>query len=190
MSRWCATSPAALHAFRSQDLETVRRHLEQVQHFAPNHVARNGMAKIKQHASEIEYVRMACELAQAGKKLVAARRAIEAWRQLVDPALPEVQNAFKEVASGLRQAEELAARAAQAGAWRPAGRAQPLPQEPGHCGRPARGLAGLNRCPPDAPTNLECTSWVIGSASPGRRQPPTAWARSASPRGRRVSRPD
>ena len=36
------------------------------------------------------------------------------------------------------------------------GRAQPLPQEPGHRGRLARdALAGLNRCPPDAPTGLE-----------------------------------
>ena len=47
----------------------------------------------------------------AGKKLVAAKRAVEAWRKLVDPSLPEVREAWKEVTSALRQAEELAARA-------------------------------------------------------------------------------
>ena len=103
---------AALHAFRSLDLAAARTHLEQVQSYAPHHVgARNGMAKIRQHAADIEYARMAWELAHSGKKLVAAKRAVDAWRKLVDPALPEVREAWKEVTSALRQAEELAARA-------------------------------------------------------------------------------
>ncbi len=115
---------AALHAFRSLDVDAARMHLEQVQSYAPHHVgARNGLAKIRQHAADIEYTKMAWELAVAGKKLVAARRAVEAWRRLVDPSLPEVREAWKGVSSALRQAEDLAARAALAGAYRPPGRA-------------------------------------------------------------------
>jgi len=145
---------AALHAFRSLDLDAARTHLEQVQSYAPHHVgARNGMAKIRQHAADIECAKMAWELAHSGKKLVAAKRAVDAWRKLVDPALPEVREAWKEVTSALRQAEELAARS-QAGACRSTGCAQPLPQEPGHRGRLARRLDRSEPLParrPDRP---------------------------------------
>jgi len=147
---------AALHAFRSLDLETARTHLQQVQSYAPHHVgARNGMAKIRQHVAEIEYTRMAWELAHAGKKLVAAKRAVEAWRKLVDPSLPEVRDAWKEVTSGLRQAEELAARARKLERVDPPA-ARSLYRK---CLDIAADLpdaqAGLSRCPPDAPTGLE-----------------------------------
>ena len=125
---------------------------------------------------------MAYELAVAGKKLVAARRAVEAWRKLVDPASPEVQAAWKDVVAGLRQAEELAARArklervdppAARGFYRKSLEiAADLPE----------ALAGLSRCPPDAPT---------GPRGPGARRPDPAlldaaprrmaWGRSPSP---------
>ena len=130
---------AAQHAFRVHDMAAARVHLEQVQKFAPHHVgARNGMAKIRQHEADVEYSRMAYELAVAGKKLVAARHAVEAWRKLVDPASPEVQAAWKDVVVGLRQAEELAARARKLERTDPAGGAAALPQEPGDRRRPAR----------------------------------------------------
>ena len=142
---------AAQHAFRLHDLKTAREQLEQVQKIAPQHVgARNGMAKIRQHEVEVEYAQAAWELANSAKKLVEAKRAVEAWRKLVDPTLPEVREAWKEVTAGLREAEELAARARRLErADPPAARvlyrqsleiAVDLPD----------ALAGLNRCPPDS----------------------------------------
>ncbi len=147
---------AALHAFRALDLDAARTHLEQVQNYAPHHVgARNGMAKIRQHAADIEYTRMAWELAHAGKKLVAAKRAVEDWRKLVDPSLPEVREAWKEVTSALRQAEELAARARKLErADPPAARSLYRKSLDIAADLPA-ALVGLSRCPPDAPTDLE-----------------------------------
>jgi hypothetical protein len=146
---------AAQHAFRCHDMDSARMHLEQVQKYAPHHVgARNGMAKIRQQQTDIEYARMAWELALSGKRLVAASRALEAWRKLVDPSSPEVQAAWKEVIKGLRQAEELAARArrlervdppAARGFYRKSlDIAADLPE----------AVAGLRRCPPDAPAGL------------------------------------
>src|SRR3954469_632782 len=69
------------------------------------------MARIRQQEADIESIRMAWELAVAGKKLVAARQAAEAWRKLVGPDQPEARDAWKEAVTGLRQAEERAARA-------------------------------------------------------------------------------
>jgi hypothetical protein len=147
---------AAQHAFRVHDMASARAHLEAVQKFAPHHVgARNGLAKIRQHEADVEAAKMAYELAVADKKLVAARQALETWRKLVDPSSPEVQSAWKEVITGLRQAVQLAALArklertdppAARGLYRKALEiATDLPD----------ALAGLGRCPPDAPTALD-----------------------------------
>ncbi len=147
---------AALHAFRSLDLETARAHLVQVQSYAPHHVgARNGMAKIRLHETEIEYAKMAWELAYAGKKLVAAQQAIESWRKLVDPSLPEVRDAWKEVASGLREAEELAARARKLERSDPPAARSLYRKSLDIAADLPEALAGLNRCPPDAPAGLD-----------------------------------
>ncbi len=147
---------AALHAFRALDLDAARTHLEQVQSYAPHHVgARNGMAKIRQHAADIEYAKMAWELAHAGKKLVAAKRAVEAWRKLVDPSLPEVRDAWKEVSSALRQAEELAARARKLERVDPPAARSLYRKSLDIAVDLPDAQAGLNRCPPDAPTGLE-----------------------------------
>ncbi len=147
---------AALHAFRSLDLEAARSHLEQVQSYAPHHVgARNGMAKIRQHAADIEYAKIAWELAHAGKKLLAAKRAVEAWRKLVDPSLPEVRDAWKEVTSALLQAEELAARARRLERVDPPAARSLYRKSLDIAADLPDALAGLSRCPPDAPTGLE-----------------------------------
>lgn len=147
---------AALHAFRSLDLDAAHAHLERVQSFAPHHVgARNGMAKIREHAASIEYARMAWELSQAGKKLVAGKRAVEAWRKLVDPSLPEVREAWKEVTSALRQAEELAARARKLERADPPAARSLYRKSLDIAADLPNALAGLSRCPPDAPSGLE-----------------------------------
>ncbi len=152
---------AAQHAFRLHDLRTAREHLEQVQKFAPQHVgARNGLAKIRQHEAEIESARAAWELANSAQKLVQARCAVEAWRKLVDPTLPEVREVWKEVTAGLRQAEELAARARRLERVDPPAAQVLYRQSLEIAVDLPDALAGLNRCPPDAPTELEL--WVQG----------------------------
>ena len=173
---------AAQHAFRCHDMDSARMHLEQVQKYAPHHVgARNGMAKIRQQQTDIEYARMAWELALSGKRLVAASRALEAWRKLVDPSSPEVQAAWKEVIKGLRQAEELAARAGGSSGWilRPRGafiarawRLRPT------CPMPWTVFAAARRTLRPA---LWCSRWETGSGCPGRPLPRMAWDRSPSP---------
>ena len=113
------------------------------------------MAKIRQHEADMEYSRMAYELAVAGKKLVAARHAVEAWRKLVDPAAPEVQAAWKDVAVGLRQAEELAARARKLERIDPPAARELYRKSLEIAADLPDALAGLMRCPPDAPTALD-----------------------------------
>ena len=98
---------------------------------------------------------MAWELAHAGKKLVAAQRAVDAWRKLVDPALPEVREAWKEITSALRQAEELAARARKLERVDPPAARSLYRKSLDIAADLPDALAGLNRCPPDAPTGLE-----------------------------------
>jgi hypothetical protein len=146
---------AAQHAFRSHDLAGALEHLERVQKYAPHHVgARNGMAKIRQQQAEIDQAKMACELALAGKKLVGAKRAVEAWRKLIDPALPEVQQVWKEVTSGLRQAQELASRARKLERVDPSAARNLYRQSLEVAVDLPDALDGLNRCPPDAPSGL------------------------------------
>ena len=67
-SLWCIISPRPSMPFVAMTWTTARKHLEQVQKYAPHHVgARNGMAKIRQHQADIEYARMAWELAFQGR---------------------------------------------------------------------------------------------------------------------------
>jgi hypothetical protein len=147
---------AALHAFRSHDLTTAREHLEQVQKYAPHHVgARNGMAKIRQHEADVEYFRATCETALAGRKLLAAKKAVDAWRNLADPALPEIRDAWKRVSSGLREAGELAAKARKLERVDPPAARGLYRKSLDIAGDLPDALAGLQRCPPDSPSNLE-----------------------------------
>jgi hypothetical protein len=147
---------AAQQAFRNYDLVTAREYLRQVQKYAPRHAgARNGMARIRQHEADIEYARMAWELAVAGRKLVAARQAAEAWRKLVGPEQPEVRGAWREAVSGLRQAEALAARARKLERVDPPAAREHYRRSLEIAADLPEALAGLNRCPPDAPSGLD-----------------------------------
>lgn len=147
---------AAQHAFRARDLAAAREHLEQVQRYAPHHVgARNGMARINEREIEIERAKAACELALAGKKLVAAKRAIDDWRKLVNATDPEIQDAWKEVNSGLREAEDLAARARKLERVDPAAARNLYRRSLEFAADLSDAQAGLLRCPPDAPSGLE-----------------------------------
>ncbi|WP_168221816.1 fibronectin type III domain-containing protein [Aquisphaera giovannonii] len=146
---------AAQQAFRDRDLATARENLEQVRRYAPQHPgARNGLEKIREREATIEQVRLACELAMTGRRLVAARRAADSWRRIDDPARPEIRAAWEEIASGLRKAESLAARGrALERVDPPAARAFYRRSLEAAADLPA-ALTGLERCPPEGPTNL------------------------------------
>ena len=172
---------AAQHAFRCHDMDAAREHLEQVQKYAPHHVgARNGMAKIRQQETDIEYARMAWELALAGKRLVAAWRAWRPGGSWSIRPLPEVQEAWKEVQGP----------ASGRGACGPGSQLERVdPPRPRSLYRKSLeiaadlpdALAGLRRCPPDAPAGLESRRrWETGSGSPGLHRRRMAWGRSPS----------
>ncbi|MGC8638264.1 MAG: hypothetical protein ACP5XB_00120 [Isosphaeraceae bacterium] len=147
---------AAQHAFRTHDLTAAREHLEQVQKYAPHHVgARNGLAKIKEQEVAIDRARMACELAHSGKRLVAARRALEDWRKLVGSTTAEIQEIWKELRTGLRQAEDYAAQARKRVRTDPSAARSLYRQSLDIAADLPDALAGLERCPPDAPSALE-----------------------------------
>lgn len=154
---------AALHAFRSHDLDAARRHLEEVQRYAPEHVgARNGMAQVAQREREIDAIRAAFEQAEAGVRLVEAARALAAWRKLVAPGSIEVAAAHDRIAERLRKAEALAAKARRLERVDPP-EARRLYARSLHLAAdlPA-ALAGRKRCPPDAPTNLDARVSAAG----------------------------
>ncbi|WP_165250084.1 hypothetical protein [Paludisphaera soli] len=147
---------AALHAYRSHDLAAARRHLEEVQRYAPQHVgARNGMARIVDREREIDQLRMAFELAEAGGRLSAAAKALASWRRIVAAGSPEVAAARDRIVERLRKAETLAAKARRLERVDPAesrrlyGRSLALAAD-----LPA-ALEGIVRCPPDPPSNLD-----------------------------------
>ena len=104
---------AAQHAFRNFDLARALEHLERVQEFVPNLAgARHGIAKIRQRQIDITQAQLAYQTARTGGRLVAARAAVETWSRLVNPASPDLQAAWSELAQDLSRAESLAARAA------------------------------------------------------------------------------
>jgi len=147
---------AAQNAFRNFDLARALEHLERVQEFAPNLAgARNGVLKIRQRQADIARVHLAYETARTGGRLSAARAALEAWSRLVDPASPDLQAAWSELAEGLRRAEALAARARNAERTDPAAARALYRQSLAIAADLPDALAGLKRTPPDSPTALD-----------------------------------
>jgi len=147
---------AAQNAFRNFDLARALEHLQRVQEFAPNLAgARNGVLKIRQRQADIARVQLAYQTARTGGRLSAARAAIEAWSRLVDPASPELQAAWSELAQGLRQAETLAAQARNVERTDPSAARALYRQSLAIAADLPDALAGLKRTPPDAPTALD-----------------------------------
>ncbi|OJW19229.1 MAG: hypothetical protein BGO49_12090 [Planctomycetales bacterium 71-10] len=147
---------AALHAFRTHDLATARRHLEEVQRYAPEHVgARNGMARIAEREREIQELRAAFEQAEAGARLVEAARTLREWKKLVAPGSIEIAAAHDRIAERLRKAEALASKARRLERADPP-EARRLYARSLHLAVDlAAAVEGQRRCPPDAPTNLD-----------------------------------
>jgi hypothetical protein len=146
---------AAQHAFRVRDLDAAQAHLERVQEFAPHHVgARKGIAKIRERRAEIDRAKAAWETATATGRLVAAREAVGAWTRLVDPSTPELKAAWADVSRRLRDAEALAAKARALESSDPRAARALYRQSLAIASDLPDALAGLERCPPDPPTDL------------------------------------
>ena len=89
--------------------------------------------------ADIEHARMACELAVAGKKLVAAAAGRRGLAEARRSGSPEVQAGLEGDRRGPAAGRGARGPRPQARAGRSAGCAGLLPQEPGDRGRPARG---------------------------------------------------
>jgi len=147
---------AALHAFRSHDLDGARRHLEAVQRYAPQHVgARNGLSRIAEREREIDEARMAFEQAEAGGRLAAAARALAAWRRIVPARSPEVAAARDRIAERLKKAETLASRGRRLERTDPPEARRLYLRSLNLAADLPAAVQGLIRCPPDPPTNLD-----------------------------------
>ena len=146
---------AAQHAFRLHDLKTAREHLEQVQKFAPQHVGgRNGILKIRRHQVEIEYAQAAWQRARSATE---AGRGQRRRGSLAEARRPDLTRGLRGLEGGhcrpvpgrragrrARRLERVDPPAARALYRQSLEIAVDLPD----------ALAGLNRCPPDAPTEL------------------------------------
>ena len=154
---------------------------ERVLEFAPDLPGLgNGIAKIRQRQADIA-PRPAGLRDRAGRRPArAARAAVEAWSRLVDPASPELQAAWSELARDLRRAEALAARARNLERSEPAAARDLYRQSLAIAADLPEALAGLERTPPDPPTALDAQ--VLGDRIrlSGRPRRPMAWARSHS----------
>jgi tetratricopeptide (TPR) repeat protein len=147
---------AAQNAFRLFEFERALEHLNRVLEFAPNFaVARNGLAKIQQRQSAIARARTACETARAGGRLVAARRAAEAWGRLADSKSPDLRAVWTELTRELERAEALAASARDLERSDPARARELYRQSLAVAADLPEALAGLKRTPPDPPTALD-----------------------------------
>jgi len=146
---------AAQQAFRGRDYLTAVAHLKRIQELAPNHAgARNGLEKVKRKFAEIDLARASFEVARAGSRLVAAKSAGEAWGRLVDPASPDWRSAFTEVVRSLRDAQSLAARAREQERSAPAKARALYRRSLAIAADLPEAIAGLERCPPDPPSDL------------------------------------
>ncbi|MBV8609253.1 MAG: hypothetical protein JO034_17580 [Singulisphaera sp.] len=147
---------AARHAFQAHDLEAALAHLRRVQEYAPEHDgARRGIERVRRRQGQIEQARAAWDVARAGAKLFAARKALSAWSKLVGAGDPEVRAAWATRACGLREAEALAAEARAREMTDPKTARGLYRQSLALAADLPEALAGLRRCPPDGPTELQ-----------------------------------
>ena len=144
---------AAQVAFKTHDYPTALAHLQRVQEFAPKHVgARKGIEMVKQKTAEIELAESAYELARAGGKLAAARRAVDDLGQARRPVHPGVEGRPRRLESrpsARRSRSPARARARE--------RSDPKTARELYrrglalVAHLPEALAGLERCPPDTP---------------------------------------
>lgn len=149
---------AAQHAHKARDYATALAHLRRVQEFAPRHVgARKGVEKVQERLAEIDRARVAFEAERARGHLASARKAVEAWALLVDPASPEVRAARADVAAKLRDASALAARGQALAATDPPAARDLLRRALLLASDLPEAREALAQCPPDPPRALRAS---------------------------------
>ena len=146
---------AAQHAFKARDYATSLTHLQRVQELAPKHRgARKGLEMVKEKTAEIELARAAFELAQAGRKLNAAKRALDGWGNLVPHSTPDWRVARDQLNQTLREAHAFAARARSRERTDPRSARELYRRSLALAADLPDALSGLERCPPDTATDL------------------------------------
>jgi hypothetical protein len=146
---------AAQQAFRVRDYVAALGHLKWVQELAPKHVgARKGVEKIKERVGQIDVAHAAFEVARAGGRLVAAKKAAEELGRLVDPAASDWRAAYTDVTRALRDAHSLVSRARELKRTDPRKARDLYRRSHAIAADLDEALAGLKRCPPDPPSDL------------------------------------
>jgi hypothetical protein len=146
---------AAQHAHKARDHAAALTHLQRVLELAPKHVgARKGIEKVKQKLAGIETARAAVDVELQRRHLVAARKALGLWAQVVDPTDPDLRSAGSSVTKGLRDAVALATRARSLAGTDPAAARGLYRQALALAADLAEARDGLQACPPDPPGDL------------------------------------
>ena len=146
---------AAQHAFKGRDYAQALAHLRRAREFAPDHVgSRKGVEKVRERLTEIDRARASWEIARSARRLVAARAAVEEWGRLVDPSATDRREASDEVVRLLREASFLAARARSRERTDPASARELYRKSLAIAADLPEAMTGLDRCPPDPPSNL------------------------------------
>lgn len=146
---------AAQRTFKARDYAASAAHLKWALLHAPNHLgAEKGLERIGQRLLEIQRERDSWELAQADRRLMAARSAAEAWGELVPPTSPDWVSCWSATNRGISQATALAARARARERTDPKTARELYQQSLGIAADLPEAREGLQRCPPDPPTEL------------------------------------
>ncbi|MGE3818172.1 MAG: hypothetical protein AB7I30_01940 [Isosphaeraceae bacterium] len=146
---------AAQRTFRARDHAASLAHLKRALEYAPNHAgARKGLERTRERLLEIERARANWELAQADRRLVAARRELDAWGELVNPTTSDWLSATAATNRGLTQARALASRGQARERIDPKAARELYRQSLAVAVDLPEAIEGLRRCPPDPPTEL------------------------------------
>ncbi len=146
----------AQRLFRDRNYPAAIDRLRQVQESIPDHpIARKGIKTAGRHLAELDQTRTAFNSARTRRHLVAAKGALEAWREVASSDDPELLAAFAEVETGLRAAQNSVARAEAALASGDIAAARAgFDQALAVAADLAEARQGRLRCPPDPPTRL------------------------------------
>ena len=110
---------------------------------------------VKEKTGEIELARAAFELALAGRKLVAAKRALDGWGNLVPHSTADWLCGYRDqLNQSLREAQAIAARARSRERTDPRTARELYRRSLSLASDLTEALTGLERCPPDTATEL------------------------------------
>jgi hypothetical protein len=147
---------AAQDAYQARDYMLALQQLQRVQELAPRHAgAAKAIDKIQDRLVKLARLRADWTAALAAGRLIAARKALEDWRRLAGTEDPDWRSAWVEVDRGVSEALALVSRARPLERTQPAAARSLYRQSLQRATDLPEALAGLERCPPDPPRNLQ-----------------------------------